>query len=493
MSLDSIVPIEIILQDAAPTSRGFGVPLIIDAAYKDVSGTETAIFGPELVRSYSRVQEMVDDGFGEESVAVRMARALFSQSPSPEVVKIGRRTVEAIEDTQFGAHLNRVDNSPDFNFQLTILTSIFNTTVGEAPGTGYTFFVRLFGDGGQVKTYSYQVQSGDDENAVANGLHNAIVADPVDGLTTSNSASPTVTFSADGIGKTFGILFSVNNEYGVEQENKNHFTQSNDTADGGIVSAYSAIKDEDADFYGVLSTSQSPAELAALAGAVEAESRILICTSGNSDILSGGGLLNSSGGGGLGSRDRTAFIYHDQSFQFADAAWMGKQFPIDPGASTWKFKGLAGITPDKLSTSQRSTIGNDPDARGNFYVRTSGLDITCDGRMTKTEGRFIDVTRGIDWLEARMQERLFGVLALNQKLGYTDISIAVLEGEMRAQLQEAVDQGVLASDPPPEVIVPKKATIPIADVSNRNVPGMFFNGTLEGAIHRIQVQGVVRL
>ena len=90
-----------------------------------------------------------------------------------------------------------------------------------------------------------------------------------------------------------------------------------------------------------------------------------------------------------------------------------------------------------------------------------------------------------------MQERIFGVLANLPKLPFTNQGIAVIEGEIRAQQQEAITNGVFASDPAPTVSVPDVLDVPTADKANRLLPDVGFTATLAGAIHAVEIDGTV--
>ena len=80
------------------------------------------------------------------------------------------------------------------------------------------------------------------------------------------------------------------------------------------------------------------------------------------------------------------------------------------------------------------------------------MGITLDGKVAKDE--YIDVIHGIDWLHVRMQERLFRLFILNNKIPYTAKGVDLVRCEILAQLSDAVSRGFLAADPEPEVSIP---------------------------------------
>jgi hypothetical protein len=114
--------------------------------------------------------------------------------------------------------------------------------------------------------------------------------------------------------------------------------------------------------------------------------------------------------------DRTFTIYNgDTASYFADAAWLGRQLPTIPGSSNWAFKSLTGIIADDLLSSQSSAVFTN---NGNTYETFAGQSITRYGKVSS--GEWIDVIRGADWLQARLQENLYSTLINVEKIPYTD-------------------------------------------------------------------------
>lgn len=184
---------------------------------------------------------------------------------------------------------------------------------------------------------------------------------------------------------------------------------------------------------------------------------------------------------------RTALIYSGTPANYLEAAWAAVRLPLDPGSETWKFaNNLAGQVADNLSDSQ---IANLKAKFVNYYVTVAGNDIVENGQVSANE--WIDVIRGIDWLEARMKERIFSRLISSPKVPYTDQGVAIIEADVRAQLNQAVRVGLLASDPEYTVTVPKVADVDPADRAARLLPDVSFDGTLAGAIHELEITGVV--
>lgn len=428
---DNIVQVNITVQDAAVSQAGFGTPMIL---------THESPFGPELVREYSSTAAMVSDGFSATGAAVACATAIFAQNPKVPSIKVGRRT-----------------SSP------TAQTRIMTVAVVEGETT---YRVSINGT-------DFEFTSDDTPTnlEIAAGLDAAINAG-AEPVTSTDNLDGTFDLVADTAGVEFGLTHTV----GL-------LTQDDQTTDAGIAADYAAVKLEDDDFYGVLMTSGSTLEAIALAAAVEADRKIFGFATADSDVLSdtAGNLAETLAGAGY---NRTYLLFSQDFFDYAAAAWMGKQFPKNPGSSTWAFKSLAGVTVDALTETQISNIeGND----ANHYTDTKGLSMTLQGTMAS--GRFIDIERGIDWLTVRMQERILQLLANSDKIPFTDAGVTALENEVRAQLEEAVSNDVITSDY--AVYPPAVANVSATDKANRVLGDLDFTATLAGAIHTIIINGSV--
>jgi hypothetical protein len=104
---------------------------------------------------------------------------------------------------------------------------------------------------------------------------------------------------------------------------------------------------------------------------------------------------------------------------------------------------------------------------------------------------YLDVVRFRDWLTSRLQERIFARLAGNKKIPFTDTGIAIIEAEIRGQLDEGVQVGGLAADPEPTVTVPLASAVTTANKQARHLTPVYFTATLAGAIHKLTIEGTV--
>lgn len=264
------------------------------------------------------------------------------------------------------------------------------------------------------------------------------------------------------------------------------------TKDESVVAALEAISkaDIDGDFYGVLLLTEKGKEAKdyiSLADAVSTR-RLLAGVDIPYDIegLDATTNLGKSLSDSKGAR-RIFSFYNVKEGDYPAAAWMGRMLSQAPGSTSWAFKGLAGIEKAKLSTN---TIDKLKAQSINRHININNVGVTLDGKVAS--GEYIDIVHGIDWLHVRIQERLFRLLRLNEKIPYTLKGIDLVRCEIMAQLKEAVSRGLLAADPEPQVSVPKIDDISEDKRKIRVLPDVHFSGRIAGAIHEIEIKGVVK-
>jgi hypothetical protein len=428
---DNIVTVNITIQDAAVSQAGFGTPMIL---------THETAFGPELVRSYGSTTAMVTDGHSASGSTVAAATAIFAQNPKVPTIKVGNRGSTATAQTRI------------------------MTVAVVADDTDYTV---------TINGTAFTVDSGSSATAVS-------IAALLDAAINAGSEPVTSTDNLDGtfdlVADAAGTLFGLSHTMGL-------ITQDDTSLEDGIATDYAAVKAEDDDFYGVLMTSASTLEIVALAAAVEADRKIFLAQTSDSDVLSdtAGNVAETLNTAGY---NRTSLIWNLDNFSYAQAAWMGRLFPKNPGEATWAFKSLAGVSFDVLSDTQ---ISNLEASEANHYTRTKGLSMTLQGTMAS--GRFIDITRGIDWLTVRMQERILQLLANSDKIPYTQSGITALENEVRAQLAEAASNNVITENF--TVTPPNVDDVSAANKAARVLGDLDFSATLAGAIHSVTINGSV--
>jgi len=435
MSLEDIVNVTITAQTTTPSRLGFGTPLI---------ATVHNVF-PDLVRAYTKLATMTDDGFVATDLAVIIATKVASQNPKPASWKIGKRVLSYTQSVK----ITPINTTEDYEYVFDVAGTEVSYTNGAAE-TVATIVTAL-----------------------------TALIDAISGVSATDDTTH-VTVDTD----TAGTLV----DYSGFDEPDN-FTFQDVTADPGIATDLAAIEGVDADgWYCLLLDSQGEAEIAAAAAWIEARKKIFVCNSMDHGIIDVSVTDDVASDLKNNSYARTALIYSMASLlNFSAAGWAGQRLPSDPGSSTWAYKTLAGVTVDtKLTGAHLASIEG---KNANHYTSVANVSVTRYG--TTAAGEFIDVTRFIDWLDARIKERIFGILVNNEKIPYTDAGVDLMRGAILAQLRQGIDAGGLAADPAPTVTAPLVADIDVADKASRNLPDIEFQATLAGAIHKLVITGTL--
>lgn len=256
--------------------------------------------------------------------------------------------------------------------------------------------------------------------------------------------------------------------------------------DETYVEALGLIVAEDDDWYALTIQSAAGTEIQPVAAWIEPRVKIFIARCAETDIPTNAtddiaSVLNAA------EYDRTAIMYHTKALtEYIDCAWLGDCLPRDPGSQTWMFKTLNTITYDALSAAEKDYVLG---KSANTYQRIAGVNITQQGTMAG--GEYIDIIRGIDWLTARIKERIFTRLINAPKIPYTNKGIAIIEAQVREQLGIAVDQQLIAPEPQYTVTVPDVLDTDELDRQNRQLKEVNFRARLAGAIHYVEIRGAV--
>lgn len=248
-------------------------------------------------------------------------------------------------------------------------------------------------------------------------------------------------------------------------------------------------------WYGFCIGDKTLADLQAVAAWAELNKKLFIIDDDDANIIDSTGdiaeYVNTQ------AYDRTAVIYSDVAdLATTDtcmaAAWLGLQFSKDPGSSNWAYKTLKGCSAYEITLAQRTTaLGKEC----NIYEEIAGVDVTELG--TVGSGEYIDIIRGIDWLEAKIQENVFNSFLNNEKISYTDTGIQSVVSQIIAALQDAADIGLIIGaddeDNGYEVTAPLAANVSAADKAARELNEVTFRATLQGAINKTTINGFVGL
>lgn len=444
--IEDHVSITIDLNAVSVTRQNFGLPILLDYF-------PTSIFA-DRVRTYratTMLSALVSDGFATTDPIYRMAQAMLGSQVKVRDVKVGRLALAYTQDTELTVTSNTEDD-------------IVGVTITGTDGVDYEAY--------------HTVTAAQTLNDVAVALKALIDAHALD-LTIAAPGAEDLQLVADNAGDVF--YFHTNTHCDVTDE----------TPDPGIATDLAAIQVVDDEWYGMLTSINSFAVVDAVAGWVETQRKIYVAQSQDSDIVTSeitdiGTELKDD------ARFRTALIYshapNGSLTAFPACAWVGKTFPKDPGAQTWAFKSLSGVG---ASTMTANEIANLVAKNVNHYVSIAGVSVTRYGNMGISSTRFIDQVRLKDWLEARIQEEVFSLMASNDRLPYDDDGIDMVRGAITAVYEEGAGNGALKLSEFSFEALPADEQAS-GDVLARTVRDIVFGGRFTGAIHSVYITGNVQ-
>ena len=527
-----------ITQDSVGIARAsFGIALIL---------SHNASF-PERARVYGSFADVIADFPTTTSPEYLAAQALFAQSPHPDQVIIGRASLKPTQQYKVGAA--QVVNSWDYKLNVAgqgvTPTSIVSTSDGTATqpeihnalltalnavvGKNYAaaFAPLAFNDfnytadsttdqlhsvahglntgDGPVRTTNtggalptglaaatdyYVIKVDADNFKLATSLANALAGTAID-ITANGTGTQTLNHQAGTLSPNLPLLVTGSapgNWFSLEVVDPAYLTCEQTHVDPGVATDLAAIQIENDDWYAIYTLYNSAAYVEAVAAYIETQKKIYIV-----DVPDTKAETLAVGGGGTDVADvlhtdaytRTALAYHPRPASMIAAAWLGRMLPIDPGSDNWKFKTLAGVAPVKSTATYRTNLRN---KKANSYQTIAGRNITWEG--TCASGEFIDVTRGLDWIDDDMTKAVFGVLVEASKVPMSDEGIALVENEIRGSLGRAVAMGILLAGSI-DIKVEALKDVPDNDQSLRILPNITWTAKFAQSINKVTINGTV--
>jgi hypothetical protein len=306
------------------------------------------------------------------------------------------------------------------------------------------------------------------------------------GLVTAINLGAEPVTATDNVDGTFDLVADVAGVFYTCTVDSN--LAVNFTATGTVADNIAAIQQENDDWYALVLTDRTQANVEAAAAYIETVTKIFLTASADLDILNTTDSADTTTIAAVlkaASYARSGVFYHaNAATAYPEASLLGVILPLDPGSYTSAFKTLAGITVDTLTDTQKI---NALAKKVNIYVEVGGVNITREG--TVAEGEYIDIIILIDWAQARITEGVFSVLVNAPKVPITDAGIASIEAAITTVIQLGVTRGGFAEGY--TVTVPLAANISVADKAARTLNGVTFDAELTGAIHALAIQGTV--
>lgn len=449
-AIDQIVKINVTNLAQAVTQQSFAVPLI-------VGPTAASTWGSDVVRTYTSAAALLADGFTTASPEYIYAGKLLSQSISPSLFLVGKRSMASAGQTD---------------------TFVVNTLlVGQ-----YTLAVNGISVG-------YQATSSDTQLTLLTAIGNQIQAQISATYTITGTGTSTLLTVVAASGLTPSYT-SIDNKF------THTVTPGGGQVSAGIAADLAAITAVNNNWYGLVIASATDADILAAAAYIETLKKIYIAVSATAAIAT---TATTDVGSQLkaASYKRTALMYSVLgAAQGIEAAWMGGQLPQTPGANNWAFKNLSGITADVLMDSQQAILIGSPVSsiagkNVNIYQSVGGINMTQMGVMAG--GQYIDLTIGIDYLQSRMQTNVFSALVNAAKIPYTNDGVALLLAAVRSTIDIAVVNNLVDGKSPITVTAPLVSTVSQNDRSNRVSPQITFTCRFSGAINAVTVNGTVNV
>ncbi len=178
---------------------------------------------------------------------------------------------------------------------------------------------------------------------------------------------------------------------------------------------------------------------------------------------------------------------------YANVAFAAKWLNYSSGSETTAFKGLSGVYPSKLTSTEMKALR---DANLNYYVTVGSRDLTLGGAVRA--GEWADTIRFRDWLKNDMLVRVVNVFATTPKVPFTDGGIGLIQNAMLASLKAGQDAGGIAETeydedgnaiPGYATSVPRSASLSQAEKASRKLTKCKFKARLAGAIHFAELKG----
>jgi hypothetical protein len=178
----------------------------------------------------------------------------------------------------------------------------------------------------------------------------------------------------------------------------------------------------------------------------------------------------------------------DTVLKYLDVAAASRVLSYVPGRITAAYKTLENVVPTNPSTTDEADLLA---AHINWYPTVGGRNVTYQGWSHNTQQAFIDTYIGALYLEARMMEDVWGLMASVDKIPYTNAGINSVVNVVSARLQQSINDGYLTNDPAPVIDYPLASEVSQVDKSNRLYGVIEFIAYTAGAIHQVQINGTI--
>lgn len=430
--INDIVVVNITRETAKITKAGFGTALLM------ASFSQT-----EKVLVFGDLEAVESAGFTRGTPVHTAATAYFGQEIKPEKFKVGKRVSNA-------AKVVKVE----------IETAVEGNYVVNVNGVDFT----------------YAATTGNTIVQIAAALVSLVNAG-TEPVTAAVPGTPdgTFTLTADVAGVEFTSTVSAT-----------IMSQTVTTANVNIVTCLSDCASYDPDFYavGIERGASYDADAKLVMAWISAQRRLGFFCSSDANIK-GDSTTDLASWNKSKNYDRSFVFYSGDAASYPEFALLGRNLPEDAGSINWKFTSLQGVVADKLSDQELSNLKA---KNCNYYEVVGGLSMLSSDAVMGS-GEYVDVMHGIDWLQAQIEENVFGLLNAVKKVPMTNAGISQVVTYMKSALEAGYNRSIINKDY--KVTQPDISAVSTADRAARFLQGIKFEATLQGAVNKVKIVGTV--
>lgn len=492
LPISSVVDVSISITPNAPPKIGFGIAAIVSSE-PTISGSPV-----ERVVYYNSLSEL-GDVYLLATEVYKAAQAYFGQSPSPRTFGV---ITQASASGGTAVLTGASGVSSNVNDWLAVDGGQFGLDIN---GTYHDVAYIGFGGSTTMDEIASDIESSINAAGFDNGGEDAwtlatVIWDSVNArfIITAGVTNSTITFTTVGLAIDSP---SISRMMLTEADQGGFLTQGVGVSES-IVDALNAAEQFDQGWYGVLlvSGTRDTQDAEDVALWTEGRVKVLSLTTHNPNTLINGDVDNLAYRINAAGYTRTIVNYSSLATQYPDAAVLGKAFTVDfntvNSVITLKFKPLATITAERFTSSQKLALDS---KRANAFIVVGGADMYAEGYMAAQ--LFFDERHGVDWLTGELEFNVFSyLLSRATKVPQTDAGTTSLVQQVTRTLDLARRNGLIAPGSTADgeflqngykITYGKVSDMPPSDKASRMSPTLFFTALLAGAVHFVQINGVL--
>lgn len=248
-----------------------------------------------------------------------------------------------------------------------------------------------------------------------------------------------------------------------------------------LVSALNELVKTHNDFYYLVSVEQGDEEITAFAEWTNTQDKLYGATTANPELAA---TLR-------GLYDNAFLVVHNQPDCYVAEGLVSTCAPRTIGSYTWTFKNVQGVPAVNYDATVINEIHKN---NASTYINEAGVLLNSHGVVTS--GEYIDVIQSTHFLKARLGEYVFRLLALKDKVPYTDAGIALVVAEVEKVLNQAFKMGIIADEegiPQYTITVPKRSEIAKNTIAQRILPDVKWTAVIAGAVEKVEIRGTLTL